>query len=310
MASNRGTGRAIMSMIGARRLAVILTCILITGAVTVQPASAAAATVQVLQFNACDQWQNREANSKCWDNNSQARADAILRSISSWGADLVTLQEVCRITYDYMAANLGSSWRGYFVSTYTQPPPRCGDQNTSWGSALFARTTTISAPTLTVLNSSGFEPRRLLCNDVVVGVPLRICTTHLAANATNETYLQSFKAANAVNGAIAGGLNNAIIGGDFNLNVRDCYNANSMDGLRPWYYGALGSCGNGYGQFLEADAPYPNAAGPFNEDTQGTRKLDYVFANFQHTANLSGDATLTEISDHDPLRAQMTVYNP
>ena len=86
--------------------------VLLVGSLAAQPAAHAATLhTRVLDFNACDQYGR---NPEC-DATAAQRADAIATSVVNTsvvngGSNVVTLQEVCRYTYDRLLQRLGPGW--------------------------------------------------------------------------------------------------------------------------------------------------------------------------------------------------------
>jgi hypothetical protein len=60
----------------------------------------------------------------------------------------------------------------------------------------------------------------------------------------------------------------------------------------------------------EVDHVRAGGDGVYDEDTSGDRKIDYVFGNVQHmNGDYAGDATSSSVSDHDPLRGELTAHD-
>ncbi len=296
-----------------RSLAIVAALALGLGLLAPAPASAASVRLQVWEFNACDQY--GRAFPDCQVTPTQ-RASAIVQSITStsWPANVVTLQELCRSTFDMVVGALPPGWVGAFFSTFTTTDTRCQSADRTWGIAVLARSAVIGPPSTTTLGveSSG-ERRTLLCADVTVTVPMRTCTTHLTSSSQASAAAQARTAVDVVNQWVAEN-RTVVVGGDFNLNVRQCSNSNVSGGLGRWYYGRFGAgfsrCYSGSGSMHEADRYRSGGDGVYDEDTVGSSKLDYVFANRQHVNNdYAGDATSSSVSDHDPLRAAFTAHD-
>src|SRR3954454_16062903 len=144
------------------------------------PASAASVRLQVWDFNACDQFGRSFPD--CQVTPTQ-RASAITQSVTASPANVVTLQELCRSTFDMVVAGLPPGWVGSFFSTFTTTDTRCQSADPTWGIAVLARSATIGPPSTTTLGveASG-ERRTLLCVDVTVAIGIRTCTTHLTSS--------------------------------------------------------------------------------------------------------------------------------
>jgi endonuclease/exonuclease/phosphatase family metal-dependent hydrolase len=273
------------------------------------PPPAASVRLLVWDLNVCDQF--GQGNADCEVTPTQ-RASAIARSIAAGARspDVVTLQEICRSTFEMVVATLPPSWVSRFHSTYTTTDSRCQSVDHTWGIAVLARGGVLrghSSYTLGVEPSG--ERRTLLCIDTEVTVPLRACTTHLTYR-SQATAAQAAAAADLVDGWITGE-DTVVVGGDVNLDVRQCGNTEVRNGLRPWYLGPFGAgavrCYPGSGSMYEVDRYRPHGDGVYDETTLGSAKLDVVFGDRWHVdADTDGDATSSSISDHDPLRGAMT----
>jgi endonuclease/exonuclease/phosphatase family metal-dependent hydrolase len=306
-------GRRTPTLTGRRPgRAVAVGLALAVGLTLLTPARAAAssARVQVWDFNACDQF--GRGNAAC-DVTPTQRASAIAQSITAapWTPNVVTVQEMCRSTFDMVVGALPPTWVSHFHSTFTTTDARCQSVDHTWGLAVLARSDTLDEPTAHVL---GVEPsgerRTLLCIDVRVTVPLRTCTTHLTASSQAAAASQATSAARLVDGWVAAD-HTVVLGGDFNLDVRQCGNAAVGNGLRPWYDGRFGAgitrCYQGAGPMSEVDRYRPGGDGIHDEATYAAAKLDYVFGDRRHVdPRQDGDATSSSVSDHDPLRGTMT----
>ena len=286
--------------------------VMVVGVALLNPPAASAASVRlrILEFNACDQF--GRGNAAC-DATPSQRASAIVQSIHSYSAHLVTLQEVCRSTVDMVAASLGPAWVSQFFTTYTTTDTRCQSVDRTWGIAVLARSTTLSNPQAHSLGveTSG-EQRTLLCADVTVSLIVRTCTTHLTAGSDANAAVQANTAVDLVNQWTA--TNAVVVGGDFNLNVRQCGNTHILNGLRRWYAGRFGAgvtrCYTGAGSMYEVDQYRSGGDGVYDETTLGSAKIDFVFANRQRmNADYDGDATSSSLSDHDPLRGAVTAHD-
>ena len=301
------------SRVRLRALAVGTALAAVLTVVPAPPAAAASVRLQVWEFNACDQY--GRGNAECEVTPTQ-RASAIAQSINStsWAPNVVTLQELCRSTFDMVTAQLSPSWVGYFHATYTTTDTRCQSAEAGWGIAVFAKSGVLSNPWTYVLGTeTSGERRTLLCIDVTVVVPVRTCTTHLTATSQATAAAQARTAAGLVNQWIAAGTA-VVVGGDFNLDVRLCANSYVRDGLRSWYYGRFGAgsrlCYSGIGSMYEAHHYRSGGDGVYDEDTYRTAKIDYVFGNRQKmNSDFSGDATSSSVSDHDPLRGAITAHD-
>lgn len=250
-----------------------------------------------------------------------AKSNAIFNFISSWSADVVTLQEICHSTFDKLLARLGRPWTGYFATTVLfSDDNRCDDPGQrSWGIAVVVRGTIGNYDNRYIGNDpDDGEVRRFLCGDVSIGAGQRACTTHLTpfgdSAAEQENYDQYVQVRSQVNSWAVQGVATSL-GADLNRDVRAC-NQSILNSLEEIYRGQLGprpSCvQDGRGQFYEADHFTSSGDGTYDEATfASSKKIDYFFVNYQRFyADYGGDAVPTSSSDHNPLRAAVTVHSP
>lgn len=94
-----------------------------------QAASAESTRLHDLQWNVCDQKGSAPPGSVCdWTPSQKAPEIERLIEASDWRASIVTLQEICKSTFDLTLARLGSPWTGYFATTVLFPnDTRCRD---------------------------------------------------------------------------------------------------------------------------------------------------------------------------------------
>lgn len=293
-----------------RALAIGIVLVLAGALLNPPAASAVSLRLRVLDFNACDQF--GRGNAAC-DATPTQRASAIVQSINSYVPHVVMLQEVCRSTVDMTIASLGPSWKAQFFSTFTTTDSRCQSVDHTWGIAVLARSSVLDNPqSFTLGVETSGEVRTLLCVDVAVGLTVRSCTTHLTAGSDANAAVQSNTAVDQVNPWTAA--STVLVGGDFNLNVRACGNTNVSNGLRRWYAGRFGAgltrCYTGVGSMYEVDQYRAGGDGVYDETTLGSAKIDFIFGNRQHVnADVTGDATTSGLSDHDPLRGAVTAHD-
>lgn len=281
--------------------------VLLVGSLAAQPAAyAATLSTKVFEFNTCD----RYGRSPECDATAAQRADAIATSVLNGGSNVVTLQEVCRYTFDRLLQKLGPSWHGAFVSTALIFDDRCAPGARSWGIAVLARAPVPTNVTATVLPNPLWELERryLLCGDVVIGATLRVCSSHFSVNASASDDQAAAVGSRLATHAASGGA--AILGVDANINVRSCTAAVA---LRPLYSGGFGgtstsTCQTGTGVMVEADQARPGGDGTYNAPTVGTRKLDYVFFTARRWAqDYRGVVSSSWLSDHEILRGEGTL---
>lgn len=281
---------------------------LLVATVAAQPAAhAATLRTKVFEFNACDQYGR---DPEC-DVTAAQRADVIASSVLFAGSNVVTLQEVCRYTFDRLVQRLGSAWHGTFFQTVGIGDDRCAPGARSWGIALLARAPAPTNVTATLLpNPLGENERRyLLCGDVVIGAAFRVCSSHFSVHAAAHTEQATAVGSRLATHAGSGGA--ALLGVDTNVDVRSCAAAVA---LRPLYSGGFGGtsstpCQTGTGAMVEADQRRPGGDGTYNAPTCGTRKCDYVFFTaLRWGADHRGVTTSLWVSDHDVLRGEGTLH--
>lgn len=281
--------------------------VLVVGSLAAQSAAQAATLrTKVLEFNACDQY----GNSPECDATAAQRAEAIATSVVSGGSNVVTLQEVCRYTYDRLIERLGPTWSGAFLQTVAVSDDRCAPGARSWGIALLVQAPTPTNVTATQLPKPfwEFERRYLLCGDVVLGATVRVCSSHFSV----PGYISDSQAVVVGRGLATYAANGgaAILGADTNINVRSCSAAVT---LRPLYAGPFGgtsstTCQVGTGAMVEADQARAGGDGTYNAPTVGTSKLDYVFFTARRWASdYHGASTSSWLSDHNVLRGEGTL---
>jgi endonuclease/exonuclease/phosphatase family metal-dependent hydrolase len=294
----------------ARRRAVwllLLPLVLIVGLSAAGPAAdAATLRTQVFDFNACDQYGR---DPEC-DATAAQRGDVVASSVLFAGSNVVTLQEVCRYTFDRLLLRLGSAWHGTFFQTVSIGDDRCAPGARSWGIAVLARAPAPANVTATLLpNPLGESERRyLLCGDVVIGATVRVCSSHFSVKAVASAEQAADVGSRLATHAGSGGA--ALLGVDTNVDVRNCAAAPS---LRPLYSGGFGgtsstTCQTGTGAMVEADQWRPGGDGSYNAPTCGTSKCDYVFFTARRWgADYSGVPTPLWVSDHAVLRGEGTL---
>lgn len=280
---------------------------LLVGTVAAQSAAhAATLRTKVFEFNACDQY-GRDPD--C-DATAAQRADVIASSVLFAGSNVVTLQEVCRYTFDRLVQRLGSAWHGTFFQTVGIGDDRCAPGARSWGIALLARAPAPTNVTATLLpNPLGENERRyLLCGDVVIGAAFRVCSSHFSIYGAAHTDQAAAVGSRLATYSAGGGA--ALLGVDTNVDVRSCTAAVA---LRPLYSAGFGgtsstTCQTGTGVMVEADQSRPGGDGTYNAPTCGPSKCDYVFFTAPRWASdYRGVATPLWLSDHQVLRGEGTL---
>jgi len=109
--------------------------------------------------------------------------------------------------------------------------------------------------------------------------------------------------------------NAVVLGADLNDDVHFCGSPNQYLVATLYFttYGAgtQNGCGQGTGQFYEADHWRGDAGDGFYDiDTLGSNKYDYALFNHQRFyTDYGGGVGGSYVSDHDVLRAAMTVHD-
>ncbi len=293
----------------ASRLLVLLLALLVGSLAAAPAAQAATLRTKVFDFNACDQYGR---NPEC-DATAAQRADAIATSVLNGAGQAVTLQEVCRYTFDRLLQRLGSTWHGAFFQTVGIGDDRCAPGARSWGIAFLARAPVPTNVTATLLpNPLGESERRyLLCGDVVIGTVVRVCTSHFSVKATASDDQAGAVCSRLASHAAAGGA--AVLGVDTNVDVRNCTAAAA---LKPLYSGGFGgtsdtACQTGTGAMVEADQSRPGGDGTYNAPTCGTgvtSKCDDLFFTARRwSTDYRGVVSSSWLSDHEILRGEGTL---
>lgn len=285
---------------------VLLLVLLVVSLAPAPGAQAATLRTKVFDFNACDQYGR---NPEC-DATAAQRADAILTSVLSGGSNAVTLQEVCRYTFDRLLQRLGSTWHGAFFQTVGIGDDRCAPGARSWGIALLARAPVPTNVSVNLLpNPAGESERRyLLCGDVVIGTVFRVCTSHFSVKSTASDDQAAYVGGRLAAHAAAGGA--AVLGVDTNVDVRSCTAAAA---LRPLYSSGFGGtsttpCQTGTGAMVEADQSRAGGDGTYNAPTCGTSKCDDVFFTARRwSTDYRGVVSSSWLSDHEILRGEGTL---
>jgi hypothetical protein len=286
--------------------ALLVLLALLVGALAAGPADAATLRTKVFDFNACDQFGR---DPEC-DATAAQRADVVASGVLFAGSNVVTLQEVCRYTFDRLLARLGSAWHGAFFQTVGIGDDRCAPGARSWGIALLARAPAPTNVTATLLpNPLGESERRyLLCGDVVIGAAFRVCSSHFSVKAVAYGEQATDVGNRLATYAATGGA--ALLGVDTNVDVRSCTAAAV---LRPLYAGGFGGtsstpCQTGTGAMVEADQWRTGGDGSYNAPTCGALKCDDVFFSTPRWGNdFGGVSTPLWVSDHDVLRGEGTL---
>jgi len=106
-----------------------------------------------------------------------------------------------------------------------------------------------------------------------------------------------------------------MVGGDFNINNKTSCSTgpNKLLPLYINYYGGSTtySCGPGTGNFREADQYHSGGDTYYDIATNGTKKLDYIFFNYQRFdgSDFGAEPVYSYVSDHYVLRGAMTIFD-
>jgi endonuclease/exonuclease/phosphatase family metal-dependent hydrolase len=304
----------------SRRLA--LRGALLACALTLAAAAPAAADIQkrIFSFNMCG------AASHCPNQGDQHADAGIVQAIEDSVADfepqIVALQEVCRGQFETLRQELsdgsGPQLSGRFA-TQNWDADNCNDDTKDFGVAIFSTAAileTYPAYNLAVGDAdppSDSEERKLLCIKVNWAKPTRTCSTHVTnAEGTNDNGV-TYKHAQVkrIRDVVNPWVNDdhpVVVAGDFNA-------APKWEALNPMYAPWLKPADSGNGLFVEVDqdedelpdSPDPDPPCRRGEDTQGDLKIDFVFASDRHFDGTQGDATHSDVSDHDPLRGYVNL---
>ncbi len=115
--------------------------------------------------------------------------DVLVASVLARGADLVSLNEVCRQQYDAVAAALAAAeWSddparsGAFHTTIEGDPGTCGGR--PYGLALFSATPLTDVRSLLLPDDGSGTARVLLCAATGARSAIRLCTTHITTSSS------------------------------------------------------------------------------------------------------------------------------
>ncbi|MFG2873658.1 FG-GAP-like repeat-containing protein [Streptomyces sp. NPDC048337] len=268
---------------------------------TVTPA--AAPPLRFISYNIC----GNVCGAPPYDN--QRRVDSIVAQagVTSWNADQIFLQEVCRPQYDSLAAELRTrGFRGLFSRTVLGRPGICG--NADYGNAVIVRGQITQTLDLDLTVGGEKEPIRVPCVQSTLQYrPTWSCSVHLYwDNGTLAVPEAERLAARARTWEEAG--TPVVLGGDFNHSPRSStlsrfYDTSINDGA--------------FGRFIESDetdAQFfdPAACTPgitlrcrSGEATVDGKKLDYVFLGTRDFSTPKADLLPLDmrVSDHRMLRA-------
>jgi endonuclease/exonuclease/phosphatase family metal-dependent hydrolase len=253
-----------------------------------------------LQFNMCgstDHCPNRGSTT--------TPVTAIANSILDFRPIAVTLNEACYTQYAALLQKLrdaGYPMHGHWTTTHSSPSNNCQNDD-RYGNVILSSVPISGEQEWSLPHPGTAETRKLSCVSVALARATKVCVTHIAAGDDRIKRDQIKTVSDVVNGLRA---NNAVvIGGDFNVKPDN----DALDSLYISRYG-----GGASGHFDEVDAceARTTQSSSCNEGTHDARlatdpKIDYLFVSDADFNVVSGDATHSDISDHDPLRAQVTL---
>jgi endonuclease/exonuclease/phosphatase family metal-dependent hydrolase len=239
------------------------------------------------------------------DNQRRIDSVAAQASATTWNADEIFLQEVCRPQYDAILGKLAPlGFNGLYTATLTGRADVCGGAD--YGVAVLVRGSISDSVPLDLTVGGETEPIKAACVRAYVQSRANwACSVHLFWNGPSLGQQEAVKlAAQAKTWEDAG--TPVVLAGDFNAGPRTATTSQFYDGA---------SHDGGVGTFTEADQSDADhydtsvcaagaAACRSGAPTFGTKKIDYVFlssASFRGAKEdvLADDST---VSDHDMVR--------
>ncbi|MDD9377691.1 FG-GAP-like repeat-containing protein [Streptomyces sp. ZAF1911] len=289
--------------------AVLALAALAVGAVPAQADTVSASTAPPLRFvsyNIC----GNVCSGASYD--QQKRIDSIVAqaAVTTWNADQIFLQEVCRPQYDEVLKRLApQGFRGSYSATLTGNPSVCGGHD--YGNAVLVRGPVSESVELDLTVGGEREPIKVPCVKNYVQNRLNwACSVHLywddGTLAAPEAERLAAQAKTWQDQGIP-----VVLGGDFNHSPR-------TSSLTPFYDTAIND--NARGTFIEADETDGDFFDPAactvgqeqrcrsGETTRDGKKLDYVFFSSKHFKSPKGDALALDpaVSDHQMVRGAAT----
>ncbi|MGP3690612.1 FG-GAP-like repeat-containing protein [Streptomyces sp. IBSNAI002] len=269
---------------------------------TVTPGNAA--PVRFVSYNIC----GNMCGSASYDN--QRRIDTIVAQagVTTWNADQIFLQEVCRPQYDAVLARLrGLGYRGLFSRTVLGRPGICG--NADYGNAVFVKGEVQESLDLDLTVGGESEPIRVPCLKSATQYRTNwACSVHLYWDDGTLAVPEADRLAARVRSWEDQGVP-VVLGGDFNHSPRSST-------LTRFYDRAMGD--GARGRFAEADQSDPDFFDPAACTPGVTRacrsgestvpalkkKLDYVYFTAAHFKDPAADVRPIDplVSDHRILR--------
>jgi endonuclease/exonuclease/phosphatase family metal-dependent hydrolase len=246
------------------------------------------ARARFFHFNAC--------GNVCNDGRVNPVAEAIKDSILDLRPQAVGLNEMCQTQFRALRRRLrGTSWRmrGRFVVTKRGGSDcrRNRHGKRLYGNAVLTRSRITWKRVRRLPRPDGTEVRKMLCVQArILRRATRVCSTHISPEGQAKQRAQIRRVARTVTPWARHG-SPVVLMGDFNVEPGSQLLNRIYNPRHP---------GTSRGVFQEVDETFLHCR--CGEDTQGSRKIDYVFVSGRHFRRLDGDATHSDISDHDPLR--------
>ncbi|MEV6950964.1 FG-GAP-like repeat-containing protein [Streptomyces sp. NPDC051183] len=260
--------------------------------------------LRFVSYNICGQ----ECSDPRKGYDEKKRIDSVVAqaSVSTWNADQIFLQEVCRPQYDAILARLRPlGFDGMYSATLTGADPSCGDGD--FGNAVLVRGPITEELDLDLIVGGEVEPVKVPCVKNYVQNRLNwACSVHLYWR-DPSIRLAEARALAARAGTWQDQGIPVVLGGDFNAGPRtaplsEFYDPGINDGAR--------------GTFIEADETDTDFFDPAvcpvgtatrcrsGEPTHGDRKLDYLLLSSRHFKSAQGDALPQDpaVSDHQMVR--------
>ncbi|MFD0270977.1 endonuclease/exonuclease/phosphatase family protein [Streptomyces sp. NPDC127106] len=267
---------------------------------TVTPDSAPA--LRFVSYNIC----GNMCGADPYDN--ERRIDGVVAQAvaTTWNADQVFLQEVCRPQYDEILRRLAPlGFHGSYGATLAGRASVCGGAD--YGNAVLVKGPVTDSTELDLTVGGETEPITVPCvRTLLQGRTSWACSVHLFWDDGTLAAPEAEELASQAEAWEARGIP-VVLGGDFNHSPR-------TSTLTPFYDPSVGD--DGQGVFLEADEtdtdffdPAACTAGTdrlcrSGEPTWKEKKIDYIFFSACHFTSPRGDALPLDpsVSDHRMLR--------
>ncbi|MBT2447826.1 VCBS repeat-containing protein [Streptomyces sp. ISL-43] len=260
--------------------------------------------LRFVSYNIC----GHECGDQLEGYDDEKRIDTVVAqaSVSTWNADQIFLQEVCRPQYDKILARLGPlGFKGMYSATLTGADPSCAGAD--YGNAVFVRGPVTETLELDLTVGGEVEPVKVPCvRNYIQNRVNWACSVHLYWRDPSIRLLEAKKLAAQAKTWQDQGIP-VVLGGDFNAGPRtaplsEFYDPGVDDGA--------------HGTFIEADEtdteffdPAACAVGTdprcrSGEPTREDKKLDYLFFSSKHFQSPVGDVLPPDsvVSDHRMVR--------